>query len=49
MIHYVNCFCLVFFFHIFLIIILTSDITSVLNCPASGEHYFHNQYFFIFV
>lgn len=33
----------------FLIIILTSDISSVLNCPAWGVHYCHNRYFFLFL
>lgn len=44
MIHYVKCYSLVYL--LFLLIILTSDISSVLNCPAWGVHYFHNLYFF---
>lgn len=47
MIYYVKCYCLVYL--LFLIIILTSDISSVLNCPAWGMHYFHNRYFFCFL
>lgn len=40
-----NVLCLVYFLDF--LIVLTSDISSVLNCPALGEHYFHNLYFFI--
>lgn len=48
MIHYVKCYCLVYFFLLFLLIILTSEMYSVLNCLAAGTYYFHNRYFLFF-
>lgn len=42
---------LLFSIFVFLLVVLTSDTSSVLNCPAWGLHYFHNWYFlgFIFI